>query len=239
MQEKAIVGVIGLGYVGLPLVLRFCEEGFRVMGFDVDSEKVTKLRHGKSYLKSIPSSRISPFIQQNFLKVTDDFSLLSRPDCILICVPTPLTEKMEPDLQYIEKTTEAIRNRLREGTTDRPREHHLSRNDGGIPPSPFGIDWIKGRERLLPRLLAGERRSRQQTFSTAQVPKVVSGVTPSCPRCGWNPLPAGDPERWCRFLLRVTAELTKLLENIYRSINIALVNELKCWLTEWESISGK
>ena len=114
-KRKAFIGIIGMGYVGLPLVLRFCEEGFRVLGFDVDSKKVAQLKKGRSYLKSISSSRISQFIRNGLLNATDDFSRLAKPDCIIICVPTPLTEKMEPDLQYIEKTTGAIRDHLREG----------------------------------------------------------------------------------------------------------------------------
>src|SRR4030042_905002 len=115
LKKKVIIAIIGLGYVGLPLVLRFCEEDFRILGFDVDSKKVSTLKKGKSYLKSISSSRISQIIKSGHLDVTDDFSRLGEPDCILICVPTPLTEKMEPDLQYIEKTTEAILQNLRKG----------------------------------------------------------------------------------------------------------------------------
>ena len=99
LQKEITVGIIGMGYVGLPLVLRFCEEGFRILGFDVDSKKVATLKRGKSYLKSIPSSRISKFVRSGHLDVTHDFSRLVEPDCILICVPTPLTEKMEPDLK--------------------------------------------------------------------------------------------------------------------------------------------
>src|SRR3972149_2313011 len=115
LNKKALVGIIGMGYVGLPLVLSFCEEGFTVLGFDIDSKKVATLRKGKSYLKSIPSPRISRFIRNGHLDVTDNFSQLNKPDCILICVPTPLTEKMEPDLRYIENTTAAIRENLRRG----------------------------------------------------------------------------------------------------------------------------
>jgi UDP-N-acetyl-D-glucosamine dehydrogenase len=114
-KKEALIGIIGMGYVGLPLVLRFCEEGFHILGFDVDPKKIAQLKRGKSYLKSISSSRISQFIRSGRLDVTDHFLRLSEPDCILICVPTPLTEKMEPDLQYIEKTTEAIRQHLRKG----------------------------------------------------------------------------------------------------------------------------
>src|SRR5512137_2948225 len=94
LDKKALIGIIGMGYVGLPLILRFCEEGFRVLGFDIDSKKVATLKRGKSYLKSIPSPRISQIVRSGLLEVTDDFSRLDEPDCILICVPTPLTEKM-------------------------------------------------------------------------------------------------------------------------------------------------
>ena len=115
LGKEALVGIIGMGYVGLPLVLRFCEEDFKVLGFDIDSKKVATLKRGKSYLKSISSSRISHFIRNGRFDVTDDFFRLRKPDCILICVPTPLTEKMEPDLQYIENTIEAVRKHIRKG----------------------------------------------------------------------------------------------------------------------------
>ena len=103
LHKKAKVGIIGMGYVGLPLVLRFCEQGFRVLGFDVD-KKVASLKKGRSYIQTISSKRISQFVRGGQLDATDDFSRLRESDCILICVPTPLTEKMEPDLQYIERT---------------------------------------------------------------------------------------------------------------------------------------
>src|SRR4030042_2869477 len=114
-KKEMLIGVIGLGYVGLPLVLRFCEVGYKVLGFDVDSKKISSLKQGRSYIKTIPSSQISPFIKNGQFDVTDDFSRLSETDCILICVPTPLTEKKEPDIQYIEKTTDSIRSFLRKG----------------------------------------------------------------------------------------------------------------------------
>ncbi|MEW6375072.1 MAG: nucleotide sugar dehydrogenase [Thermodesulfobacteriota bacterium] len=226
LQKKASVGIIGMGYVGLPLVLRFCEEGFRVLGFDVDSKKVTTLKKGKSYLKSIPSSRISQWVRSGLLDVTDDFSRLIEPDCILICVPTPLTEKMEPDLQYIEKTTESIREHLRKGqlvvlestsypgTTEELILPKLSSTGLKIGKD-FSLAYSPERED------PGNKR-----FTTHQIPKVVSGVTPSCQKVAVSlyrqiiqkVVPVSSPR---------IAELTKLLENIYRSVNIALVNELK------------
>jgi UDP-N-acetyl-D-glucosamine dehydrogenase len=226
LKKEALIGMIGLGYVGLPLVLRFCEEDFDVLGFDVDSKKVAKLKSGKSYLKSISSPRIHQFIRSGHLDVTDDFSRLDEPDCILICVPTPLTEKMEPDLQYIEKTTEAILQNLRKGqliilesttypgTTEELILPRLESSDLKV-----GKDFFLGfsPEREDP----GNKR-----FTTHQIPKVVAGVTPSCQKVIttlYNQIikkvvPVSSPR---------VAELTKLLENIYRSVNIALVNELK------------
>jgi len=226
LKKKALVGVIGLGYVGLPLVLRFCEEDFRIFGFDVDSKKVAKLKKGKSYLKSISSSRISQFIRSGRLDVTDDFSRLREPDCILICVPTPLTEKMEPDLQYIERTTDAIQQHLRKGqlivlesTTYPGTTEEL------ILPRLESTGLRVGKDFFL--AFSPEREDPgNRRFTTQQIPKVVAGVTPSCQKTATflyhqiikKVVPVSSPR---------VAELTKLLENIYRSVNIALVNELK------------
>ena len=226
LNKKALVGIIGMGYVGLPLVLRFCEEDFTVLGFDIDSKKVATLGKGKSYLKSIPSSRISRFIRNGHLQVTNDFSRLNQPDCILICVPTPLTEKMEPDLRYIENTNEAIRRNLRRGqlivlesTTYPGTTEELVLPKLETTGLKAGKDFFLGfsPEREDP----GNKR-----FVTHQIPKVVAGLTPSCKKVVTTlysqiiakVVPVSSPR---------VAELTKLLENIYRSVNIALVNELK------------
>jgi len=225
-RKEALIGIIGMGYVGLPLVLRFCEEDFRVLGFDVDPKKVATLKRGKSYLKSIPSSRVSQFVQSGHFDVTDNFSRLDKPDCILICVPTPLTEKMEPDLQYIEKTTEAILQNLRKGqlivlesTTYPGTTEEL------ILPRLESSGLKVGKDFFL--AFSPEREDPgNKRFTTHQIPKVVAGVTPSCHRVVIalysqiirKVVPVSSPR---------VAELTKLLENIYRSVNIALVNELK------------
>jgi UDP-N-acetyl-D-glucosamine dehydrogenase len=226
LKKDALIGIVGMGYVGLPLVLSFCEADFRVLGFDVDSKKVATLKRGKSYLKSIPSSRISRFIRSGRLDVTDHFSRLDKPDCILICVPTPLTEKMEPDLQYIENTTEAIRQNLRkrqlivlESTTYPGTTEEL------ILPKLESTGLKVGKDFFL--AFSPEREDPgNKRFLTHQIPKVVAGVTPSCQKVVTTlysqiikkVVPVSSPR---------VAELTKLLENIYRSVNIALVNELK------------
>jgi UDP-N-acetyl-D-glucosamine dehydrogenase len=226
LDKKALVGIIGMGYVGLPLVLRFCEEGFRVLGFDIDSKKVAALKRGKSYLKSIPSPRISRFIRNGHLEVTHDFSRLNKPDCILICVPTPLTEKMEPDLRYIENTNEAICRNLRRGqlivlesTTYPGTTEEL------VLPKLETTGLKAGKDFFL--AFSPEREDPgNKRFVTHQIPKVVAGLTPPCQNVVTTlyrqiiakVVPVSSPR---------VAELTKLLENIYRSVNIALVNELK------------
>ncbi|MDI6761765.1 MAG: nucleotide sugar dehydrogenase [Thermodesulfobacteriota bacterium] len=226
LRKEATVGVIGLGYVGLPLVLRFCEVGYKVLGFDVDSKKVSSLKQGRSYIKTIPSSQISPFVRNGQFDVTDDFSRLSEPDCILICVPTPLTEKKEPDLQYIEKTTGSIHSCLRKGqlivlesTTYPGTTEELILPELESTGLKVGRDFFLG--------YSPEREDPgNKGFTTSRIPKVVSGVTPSCKKTAialyrqviQKVVPVSSPR---------VAELTKLLENIYRSVNIALVNELK------------
>src|SRR3954467_1190150 len=113
--HKATIGVVGLGYVGLPLVLRFSEEQFPVLGFDVDPVKVRKLNAGESYIRHIPSERLQTLLKSKHFEATADFSRLAQADCVIICVPTPLDAKKDPDLQYIEKTAEAVLKTLRKG----------------------------------------------------------------------------------------------------------------------------
>ena len=226
LQKEALIGIIGMGYVGLPLVLRFCEEDFRVLGFDVDSKKVATLKKGKSYLKSISSSRISQFVRSGHLNVTDDFSRLDEPDCILICVPTPLTEKMEPDLQYIDKTTVAIREHLRRGQLIVLESTSYPGTTEELILPQLKSTGLKVRKDFFLAFSPEREDPGNKRFTTLQIPKVVSGVTPSCKKVVTalysqivqKVVPVSSPR---------VAELTKLLENIYRSVNIALVNELK------------
>jgi len=226
VDRKILVGIIGMGYVGLPLVLRFCEQGFKVLGFDVDPKKVAALGKGRSYIKSIPSSRLSPFVKNSQFEATDNFSRLREPGCILICVPTPLTEKMEPDLRYIEKTTDVIRRHLRKGhlvvlesTTYPGTTEEL------ILPQLESTGLKVGKDFFLGFSPEREDPGNKQ-FTTHQIPKVVAGVTPSCLEV-IKALYSQVIDQVISVSSPKAAELTKLLENIYRSVNIALVNELK------------
>ena len=225
-RKEAVIGIIGLGYVGLPLVLRFCDRGFQVVGFDVDARKVRVLRKGKSYIKAISSRRIGQFMRGGQLDVTDDFVRLREADCILICVPTPLTDKLEPDLQYIEKTSESVRKHLRRGqlivlesTTYPGTTEEL------ILPRLESTGLGAGKDFFL--AYSPEREDPgNKRFTTGLIPKVVSGLTPSC-RETVRTLYSQVIEKVIPVSSPRAAELTKLLENIYRSVNIALVNELK------------
>ena len=224
--HDATIGVIGLGYVGLPLVLRFGEVGFPVIGFDVDSVKVTELNAGRSYIGHIEGERIAALREDAKFEASADFKRLSGADCIIACVPTPLTSKREPDLQYIEKTAESIAATLGPGqlvvleSTTYPgttEEVLLTRlKQGGLK---VGEDYFLA--------YSPEREDPgNERFSTKTIPKVVGGTTSDCLLVA-RTLYGQIIDQIVPVSSTQTAELVKLLENIYRSVNIALVNELK------------
>ena len=220
------VGIIGLGYVGLPLILRFGEVGFRVIGFDIDTPKITLLNEGGSYIQHVPAARVQALRAGGRFEATADLARLAEPDAIIICVPTPLTQHRDPDLRYIEKTSDAVAATL--------RRHQLVCLESTTYPGTTD-------EVVLPRLAAGglrvgedfflafspEREDPGNTqFDTATIPKVVGGVTPAC-----LALAAALYGEAIKQIVPVSstrvAEATKILENVYRAVNIALVNELK------------
>lgn len=225
-SKEAKIGIIGLGYVGLPLLIRFVEAGFPAIGFDIDTKKINALLHGKSYIKHIPIEPVQRFLETGQLDVTMDFDRLSEADCVLICVPTPLTEKMEPDLRYVLETTDAIARRLRPGqlvvleSTTYP-----GTTDEELLPRLETRGMKVGRDFFL--AFSPEREDPgNKNFSTGNIPKVVGGITPGCLECAAalyrHAVSSVVPVSSTR-----VAELTKLLENIYRGVNIAMVNELK------------
>lgn len=224
-NKTAIVGIIGLGYVGLPLAIHFGSKGFKVIGFDLDTRKIDKLLHGESYIKHIPAERIRKMINQKLLDVTIDFSRLSEADCILICVPTPLSDKMEPDLSYLLDTTHTIAKYLRKGqlivleSTTYP-----GTTEEMLLPRLASVDFKVGENFFL--AYSPEREDPgNKKFTATNTPKVVGGVTSSCLEIAtalYDAITRSVPVSSTK-----AAELTKLLENTFRSVNIALVNELK------------
>ncbi len=225
-NRDAVIGVVGLGYVGLPIVIITTDAGFRTVGFDIDEKKVDSLQQGESYIHHIPSDDIKKLRDGGLFEATAEYKRLADVDAILICVPTPLNEFREPDLSAVDATADAIAGTLCEGqlivlesttypgTTEERIRPRLE--EKGLK---AGVDFFLA--------YSPEREDPgRKDHTTRTIPKVFGGTTANC-------LDAGTALYQCIFetVVPVTstqaAELTKLLENIFRSVNIALVNELK------------
>ncbi|MDA8091193.1 MAG: nucleotide sugar dehydrogenase [Nitrospiraceae bacterium] len=225
-DRSAAVGIIGLGYVGLPLAIEFGRAGFPVTGFDVDTNKIDALNQGRSYIKHIPSDGILEVKKKGKFRATSDFSLLGEADCIIICVPTPINQHREPDLTYVLNSARTIAAHLRKGqlivlesttypgTTDEDMRTILEGN-GMKAGRDFHLAFSPERE-----------DPNNKSFSTRTIPKIVGGYTPGCLRMA-NALYGTVIEKTVPVSSTRVAEAAKLLENIYRAVNIALVNELK------------
>ncbi len=159
VEKKAVIGIIGLGYVGLPLALAACKEEISVVGFDVDPEKTSNINAGKSYIKHIPSEVIARTVKGGWFRATTDFSQIAKVDAIIICVPTPLTAHREPNLAYVEATAEAIAPYIRRGHLVVLEFDHMARNYARGDQADSRARRVEERQRLLSRLLARARRS--------------------------------------------------------------------------------
>ncbi len=225
-DHRAAIGVIGLGYVGLPLAIAFADKGFPVLGFDIDQTKVDAVMRGESYIKHLSGDGLSRVVEAGTLEATADFSQLATPDVIMICVPTPLTPQREPEMSYVVDTAHQIKKTLRKGqlvvlesttypgTTDELLKCILEES-GLVCGEDFFLAFSPERE-----------DPGNPDFGTTTIPKVVGGLD----------LTSGDlAERlYSKAIARIVrvssaraAEATKLTENIFRAVNIALVNELK------------
>lgn len=223
--DRALIGVIGLGYVGLPLIDAFINAGFSCLGFDVDQTKIDSLSAGRSYIKHISDDHIARWLDEDFQATTDAVAL-GRADVIVICVPTPLTDARDPDLSYIESTCETIAAHLRPGqlvvlesttypTTTRDVVVPILEKSGLTAGKDFFVAYSPERE-----------DPGNPTYSAAGIPKVVGGLDEhsrdlACALYG-KAVAGTVPVSSCE-----VAEAAKVLENIYRAVNIALVNELK------------
>ena len=243
-DRSALIGVVALGYVGLPLIRSFWDAGFRVLGFDIDPDKIEQLRRGENYLKHLGDNLVSDMVASGVERfdVTDDFSRLGEPDAILVCVPTPLGTHHEPDLTYVEKAAGAIAARLRPGqlvvleSTTYPgttRDTLLPRlNATGLE---HGKDFFLA---FSPEREDPGRRDQ----SPRTIPKLVGGITPEAGELAAL-LYRQAVERVIPVSSAEVAESAKILENVYRAVNIALVNELKVILTAmdidvWEVVDA-
>jgi UDP-N-acetyl-D-glucosamine dehydrogenase len=228
-KKEALIGVIGLGYVGLPLVLRFWEVGFSVLGFDTDRHKVDHLNRGESYIKHIPGSQVAKMVGKPGdgprFEATNDMARLAEPDALLICVPTPLTPSREPDLKYVENTTRDIAKVLRAGQLVSLESTTYPGTTAEVLLPLLGKKLKVGEDFFL--VFSPEREDPgNPSFHVQNIPKVVGGITPACRENGVA-LYSQVVDRVVPLSSTQAAEMTKLLENIYRAVNIALINELK------------
>ena len=234
-KKQARIGIIGMGYVGLPLALLYSEQNFKVTGFDIDARKVSKLDEGGSYIVRIPATEIQSARSRGF-SATADYSRIVEMDAIIICVPTPLNEYHEPDLSYITDTAKAIAPHLRAGhlvilesttypgTTEEVLIPILEKgNRAGLKVS----RGKNGDDKVFYAAFSPEREDPgNTTVARRDIPKVIGGVDPAASELA-SDLYGSIFNRTVRVSSPAAAEMTKLLENIYRCVNIALVNELK------------
>lgn len=225
-DKKAIIGIVGLGYVGLPLVLRFVEVGYRVVGFDIDGHKINTLGSGQSYIKHIPAGPIADAVAHGLFQGTTDFSRAAEVDALIICVPTPLNKHREPDLSYVTTTIDSLVTYLRPGqVVSLESTTYPGTTDEEVLPRLEATGLKVGKELFL--VYSPEREDPgNPNFATRSIPKVCSGTTANCLEVGMA-LYGQVVDRVVPVSSTRTAEMTKLLENIHRAVNIGLVNELK------------
>ncbi|MFW9270423.1 UDP-N-acetyl-D-glucosamine 6-dehydrogenase [Pseudomonas sp. NR3] len=224
-SKEAVIGIVGLGYVGLPLMLRYNAIGFKVLGIDIDVAKVEALNSGVSYIEHIQSEKIALACQNGF-EATTEFKRVAECDALILCVPTPLNKYREPDMSFVINTTNAIKAHLRPGQI-------VSLESTTYPGTT--------EEELLPRVEEGGLRVGEDiflvysperedpgnpSFETRTIPKVIGGHTPACLEVGVA-LYENAIDQIVSVSSTKTAEMTKLLENIHRAVNIGLVNEMK------------
>ena len=223
---EAKVGIIGLGYVGLPLVREFCSAGHPVIGFDTDPEKVESLSAGKSYIHHIPDSLIHDLVDSGRFEATADFARLPEIDCIVICVPTPLTRHRQPDTSYVEKTADTISQWLRSGQLVVLESTTYPGTTEEILLTRLQSTGLKVEEDFLLAYSPEREDPGNKDFTTRKIPKVVGGIGPvslQAATCLYEKVVV----EVVSVSSTATAEATKILENIYRCVNIALINELK------------
>ncbi len=241
-SRRARVGVMGLGYVGLPLAVEFAKSGFTVVGVDVDQDKVRQLNEGRSYVRDVPEAAVARLVEDGKLRATSEFSVIAQLDTVNICVPTPLRKTKDPDMSYVAEACQAIAERLHPGmlvilesttypgTTDEFVLPMMER--GGLR---VGRDFFLcfSPERVDPG---------NPTYQTANIPKVVGGVTRRCTEIGAL-FYAQALEKVVPVSSTQVAEMVKLLENTFRMINIGLVNEIalmcdRMGINVWEVIDA-
>ena len=239
-KHQAVVGVIGMGYVGLPLLLEFVKENFPTIGFDIDPQKVKELNAGRSYIKHIPAEKIKKALTKRKFEATADFSRLREVDCILVCVPTPLGKHREPDISYIEQTSETIYKYVQKGQLIVLESSTFPGTTEGVMRPIIEKSGLKAHQDFYLGFSPEREDPNNPDFNTRTIPKVIGANHPTSLQLTKalydevivKTVPVSSSE---------AAEATKLLENIFRSVNIAMGNEMKMILDRmgidvWEVI---
>ena len=223
--KEPTICIVGLGYVGLPLMLRYTEVGYKVLGLDIDDAKAEKLNRGESYIEHISSEAIAKAVSEGF-EATTDFSRSAEADALIICVPTPLNKYREPDLSFVTGTTDAMAPYLRPGQiVSLESTTYPGTTDEELKPRVESTGLVVGRDIFL--VYSPEREDPgNPDFQTRTIPKVCGGYTDQCLQAGIA-LYAQVIDTVVPVSSTRTAEMTKLLENIHRAVNIGLVNEMK------------
>jgi UDP-N-acetyl-D-glucosamine dehydrogenase len=224
-SRESVIGIVGLGYVGVPLALRYSQVGYKVIGLDIDPAKADKLNRGETYIEHIASSRIQTMVEEGFAATTD-FTRVAECDALIMCVPTPLNKHREPDISFVVDTMDSLLPYLRPGqVVSLESTTYPGTTEEELAPRIAQAGFTAGKEVFL--VFSPEREDPgNKHFGTSTIPKVVGGHTPDCLAVGMalyeqaidKLVPVSDTK---------TAEMTKLLENIHRAVNIGLVNEMK------------
>lgn len=242
--REAVIGIVGLGYVGLPLAVAFAQEGFKVVGVDVDAGKVASLNRGESYVEDIPSAVLAPLVEEGLIRATTDYAAMAAADAISICVPTPLRKTKDPDISYIVHAADCLATYMPPGQGQLivlESTTYPGTTDEIVLPR-FSQDGFEvGRDFFM--AFSPERIDPGRTdYTVRTTPKVIGGVTPDCVEVAVTlygtvvdqPVPVSST---------ATAEMVKLLENTFRAVNIGLVNEValmcdKLGLDVWEVVGA-
>ena len=240
--REAKIGIMGMGYVGIPLGLEFAGTGFSVTGFDKDSNRVKEINSGKQVMKHIPAKSMKEFVKKNKGSATNKFSEIGDMDCLIICVPTPLDEHEQPDMSYIESASKEIGKSLRKGQLIVLESTTYPGTTREIVKPILERSKLKAGEDFFLAYSPEREDPGNKEFSVSAIPKVMGGLTDNCLRLTSN-LYKNIVSETVEVSSLETAEATKLMENIFRAVNIAMVNELKLVLSRmgvniWEVIDA-